>query len=243
MKSVEKYLNTNGEVIIWPKKHADKQIVCEYLVSKFDFSTTYHEREINEVVKKWHTFSDWPLLRREMVERKLLKRNIDGTEYNRLHRLTDVFHYKDLTCRGFVDSDTDTVVELINHAFAYQDEAKGSPRTTRKQMETNRAKYNIYTFYDGDQLVGCVYTQQTDSIMHFGLLVLADHFQGTGAGEAIVNSILEFAKQSGCKTVDLDYLSVAPWLKKYYEKFGFRETGKREAWLSMEMIQMNKQLN
>ena len=39
------------------------------------------EREVNEVLKQWHTFEDWALLRRELFMYKFLKRYKDGTQY------------------------------------------------------------------------------------------------------------------------------------------------------------------
>ena len=80
---VLRFLNDSGLVVVWPKKHADKQLVCEYLATKFEASKVYHEREVNEVLKVWHTFQDWPLLRRELIERALMTRNTDGTEYRK----------------------------------------------------------------------------------------------------------------------------------------------------------------
>jgi hypothetical protein len=54
------------------------------VAQKFELGRFYHEREVNEVLKQWHTFSDWPLLRRELVERGLMTRNRDGTNYRRV---------------------------------------------------------------------------------------------------------------------------------------------------------------
>ena len=79
--NVERFLNEYGLVTVWPKKHADKQLVCEYLVTKFEVNVSYHENEVNEIIKKWHTFHDWPLLRRELIVRQLMIRNTSGTEY------------------------------------------------------------------------------------------------------------------------------------------------------------------
>jgi hypothetical protein len=79
---INRFLDQGGLVQVWPKKHVDKQLVCEYLACKFELGRTYHEREVNELLKQWHTFSDWPLLRRELIERHLLVRNRDGTEYS-----------------------------------------------------------------------------------------------------------------------------------------------------------------
>lgn len=79
---LEKYLCDDGRVRVWLKKHADKRLVCEYLAGKFETSRHYHEREVNEILKAWHTFNDWPLLRRELVERGFMRRNRDGTDYS-----------------------------------------------------------------------------------------------------------------------------------------------------------------
>jgi hypothetical protein len=81
---VKRFLLEDGKVKVWPSKQADKEAVLAYLVTKFDFATTYHERQINEILKAWHTFSDWPLLRRELFERGYMSRNRSGTEYLRL---------------------------------------------------------------------------------------------------------------------------------------------------------------
>ena len=82
--SLYRFLDREDHVMAWPKKHQDKELVITYLATKFEYGKTYHEREVNEVLKQWHTFSDWPLLRRELFERGFLERNKSGTEYVRL---------------------------------------------------------------------------------------------------------------------------------------------------------------
>ncbi len=74
----------NDKVAVWPNKQQDKELVTGYLATKFEYDRFYHERDINEILKKWHTFEDWALLRRELFERGYLKRNRSGTEYQRL---------------------------------------------------------------------------------------------------------------------------------------------------------------
>ena len=82
--SVKRFLNDQGHVSIWPKKQNDKELVIAFLATKFEFDKSYHEREVNEILKQWHTFNDWPLLRRELFERGYLDRNRSGTNYQRL---------------------------------------------------------------------------------------------------------------------------------------------------------------
>ena len=62
----------------------DKEAVVAYLASKFEFDRSYHELVVNEILKKWHIFGDWSLLRRELFERNYLDRNRSGTDYRRL---------------------------------------------------------------------------------------------------------------------------------------------------------------
>jgi hypothetical protein len=84
MQTADRFLDNNGQVKQWPKKFSDKRLVLAYLATKFEFERSYHEREVNEVLKQWHTFSDWPLLRRELFEQGFLYRNKSGTDYRRL---------------------------------------------------------------------------------------------------------------------------------------------------------------
>lgn len=64
-----------GRVTRWPKKAVDRNAVLDYLASKFEVSKIYKEAEINEILKRFHTFGDWALLRRELYEAKRLDRN------------------------------------------------------------------------------------------------------------------------------------------------------------------------
>jgi hypothetical protein len=80
---VERFLDIDNRVTVWPKKQKDKEVVIAYLAGKFDFGQSYHETTVNEMLKQWHTFSDWALLRRELFERGYLNRNRSGTEYIR----------------------------------------------------------------------------------------------------------------------------------------------------------------
>jgi hypothetical protein len=82
--SLNRFLDSNGLVKQWPKKMVDKELILAYLSTKFEFNRAYHELEINDILKRWHTFGDWSLLRRELFEQGFLDRNRSGTNYTRL---------------------------------------------------------------------------------------------------------------------------------------------------------------
>ena len=76
-----KFINEIEGIIFWPKKRSDKQIVIEWLSSKFQFGKKYSEKEVNNIIEAHHSFNNIALLRRELVSKRLLKRKDDGSKY------------------------------------------------------------------------------------------------------------------------------------------------------------------
>ena len=69
------------EIIHWPKKPSEKEIVIQFLSNKFEYDKKFSEKEVNKIIDKFHLFNDIALLRRELVSRKFLSRKDDGSEY------------------------------------------------------------------------------------------------------------------------------------------------------------------
>ena len=74
-------INELDQILRWPKKPKDKEIVIFFLSSKFQNQLKYSENEVNTIIDKHHLFNDTPLLRRELISRKYLNRKDDGSEY------------------------------------------------------------------------------------------------------------------------------------------------------------------
>ena len=74
-------INEFDEIIRWPKKRLEQNLVVEWLSKKFDSKKIYSEKEINKIIKEFHVFEDIPLLRRELISKKYLARKDDGSEY------------------------------------------------------------------------------------------------------------------------------------------------------------------
>jgi len=65
----------------WPSKRNKGKfqlLVLQYLASKLAPGAT-HTEEVNALLNQYHTFNDSALLRREMVERRLIERLRDGS--------------------------------------------------------------------------------------------------------------------------------------------------------------------
>jgi len=78
---LEKITDPDGKLKLWPTKRAKQIIVLQYLANKFDFECKYTEKEVNQILNKWHKFEDHALLRRELIEVKYLSRTEDGGQY------------------------------------------------------------------------------------------------------------------------------------------------------------------
>lgn len=425
-KNEQKYLDDQGRLRQWPTKQKDQLLVLAYLATKFTYGTSYTEAEVNEVLKQWHTFGDWPLLRRELFDRNFLDRNPDGSHYRLqelptylpeltlvrpnieqdatlavgwlegesgretlrlmgntdehnkpstiederqrlrdfvtatdqvtwmmryqgktvgavwlrldptnylpapsihimigdpsargrgvgkaavmalieqlrqsgqhqwLHsryltdnlgsakllknagfiedgkaytdedglsfqnvkltlneqindnrttsNLADHFNFPNFQLARITDSDIDGTVALINKAYAYQDSYKQAARTNPVHLRKNATENEFYIVKQDNEIVGCVYTKGREDSIHFGLLTVADKFRGKGLGPALVEAVESYAKHCGAKKVELDYMSAAPWLKQYYERRGYAETGEVINWGTIDLIHMSKSL-
>jgi len=75
------YYNEEGLLTRYPSKRPLRQIVWGRLIALFATGRDYTEKEVNEIIKGAIAFDDVELLRRELVDEKLLCRLRDGSRY------------------------------------------------------------------------------------------------------------------------------------------------------------------
>ena len=75
------FLDSRGCLTKYPAKFRLKILSLYYLSEKLERGVRYTERELNEVIMRWHTFEDWALLRRDMFDRGFLERERNGATY------------------------------------------------------------------------------------------------------------------------------------------------------------------
>ena len=81
MSEIDRFLDTEGKIKQLPQKVMIKKEVLAYLALKFEFDIDYTEKEVNEIIKTWHTFNDYFLLRRELIDYRFISRTTDGSRY------------------------------------------------------------------------------------------------------------------------------------------------------------------
>ena len=80
-EQIRNFLDTEGRLTLFPGKRKKKICALFYLAEKFEAGRAYTEREINEVLLRWHAFGDPATLRRELYDYHFLDRSPDGRVY------------------------------------------------------------------------------------------------------------------------------------------------------------------
>lgn len=154
--------------------------------------------------------------------------------------LPDFFSFKTLTMQKFAKADTAEAVALINQAFEYQVAHVGHNRTDPTLINEKAAKGDLHIIKDGAKIVATIFTKHTGDAVKFGMFAIAPTHRGSGLSTAMLAALDQYAKAVGAKTINLDYTSFAPWLKTYYQRHGYTETGEREPWDGAELVHMQK---
>lgn len=79
--NISAFLDENGRIKNLPMKRAKRSAVLFYLANKFEENRSYTEKEINSICDAWHTFNDYFILRRGLIDADFLKRKPDGSCY------------------------------------------------------------------------------------------------------------------------------------------------------------------
>jgi len=75
------FIDDAGRIVQIPAPNRTKLPTLAYLAGKFEEDRIYNEKEVNEIINEWHTFGDYFILRRLLVDYGFLCRTPDGARY------------------------------------------------------------------------------------------------------------------------------------------------------------------
>ncbi len=78
---LNRFLDEDGKLKQWPAKQMIKEEACAYLAQKFEYDRDYTEHDVNAIIASNHTFGDYFLLRRSLIESGYLCRTPNGSRY------------------------------------------------------------------------------------------------------------------------------------------------------------------
>lgn len=79
--NINRFLDAEGRIKQLPVPNRTKLPVLAYLAGKFDAQRNYSEKEVNEIITRWHVFKDYFILRRLLIDHKFMGRTPDGSKY------------------------------------------------------------------------------------------------------------------------------------------------------------------
>jgi len=79
--NIARFLDNYGKITQLSQKNKFRVATLRYLVEKFESNRDYTEKEVNEICNEWHTFGDYFLLRRELIDNGLLSRELNCSRY------------------------------------------------------------------------------------------------------------------------------------------------------------------
>lgn len=83
-KVLKSFLNADGTLKQIPPMGNKLLIVLNFIVDAFALDTTYTEKEVNTILRRFHV--DTAALRRYLVDNELMARKSDGTQYWRVQK-------------------------------------------------------------------------------------------------------------------------------------------------------------
>jgi hypothetical protein len=81
MIDLSRFLDDKQRITVWPSRMEAKKAVIQYIADKFEAGRMYSEKEVNAIIDCWHTFNDYFLIRRSLIDYKYMSRTRNGSCY------------------------------------------------------------------------------------------------------------------------------------------------------------------
>lgn len=145
-----------------------------------------------------------------------------------------------LAFRAAAAADADAVVALVNSAYRGEGSKRGwtteadilgGQRTDREKVleMIASAGSRVELAHQDGALVGCVYLRkEPDGACYLGMLTIAPALQAAGLGKGLLARGEDLARSWGCRRMRMTVISVRDSLIAYYERRGYRRTGRTE---------------
>lgn len=103
-----------------------------------------------------------------------------------------------------------------------------NPEMLLKQLEDNSMTMIKAVDSISGKIVGCVNCQlhASKSTLHTGMLCVDPSIQAQGLGKFLMKQVDDFALNNSCTSIILDVITIRKELSAWYERRGFRFTGK-----------------
>jgi GNAT superfamily N-acetyltransferase len=122
-------------------------------------------------------------------------------------------------------SEAEGIVTLINAAFRIEKFFVDGDRITLGQVLSLFPKGEFLVADGDDAPAGCVYLEQRGERAYFGLLSIDPARQRSGLGSRLVAAAEQWARERGCRFMDLRIVNLREELPAFYCRLGYVEDG------------------
>lgn len=234
MKNRSNFIDSEGRVESWPSKIEMKKEILKYLGTKFEYGRYYTEREVNELLTQWHTFNDFFMLRRGLVDFQILKRRRDGSRYWKGDFLSPEETVSEtLKLRPVQPEDKQTIWEIEQSCAEYGHYSKKpfTPAEIDKIIDQSDLPPDGNSEFFSSKLIikdtvpvglCCFYSgYPTGGSLYISWLIIKKEFQRTGIASQVTAYISDKAKSAGFCDIQLGVLTENIPGLKYWVKQGF----------------------
>jgi GNAT superfamily N-acetyltransferase len=124
--------------------------------------------------------------------------------------------------------DVRALTALINEAYVVEAFFKRGERTDAVEIAELMRRGRFLVLGTGETLRGCVYVEVNGDRGYFGMLSIDPSSQKQGLGKRLIAAAEDLCRSAGCRTMELQVVSLRTELPPYYRKFGYTGAGIRE---------------
>lgn len=89
-RDLRPFLDDAGRLRQWPSRYKVQRMAIALLSQRFEPGREYSEKDANFLIMDGHTFADWALLRRSLVDWGFMTRESDGSRYRLSERAAEL---------------------------------------------------------------------------------------------------------------------------------------------------------
>jgi ribosomal protein S18 acetylase RimI-like enzyme len=144
-----------------------------------------------------------------------------------------------ITFRKAQLSDVDSLNTLVNSAYRGTSAKTGwtteadlidgqrtDPDALTEMIEDSKAYIELA--FENEELIGCIYLKKFEPELYIGMLTVKPGLQGKGLGKTLMSRAQDHGRAWNLKTTRMTVISERPELINYYERMGFKWSGKTE---------------
>lgn len=121
--------------------------------------------------------------------------------------------------------DLEAITRVINLAFKVERFFIERDRISADEVCALASKGKFLVADDLGSVAGCVYVEPQGESAYLGLLSVDPSRQRSGLGSLLMQAAEDYARDIGCRSVDLRIVNLREELPPFYRRRGYRENG------------------